>query len=232
MLQTLNQIDQTLTLSLNGSHSLFLDGVAATATQTITWMPVAVVLIYVVIRNNDLRAVGTIVLAIALSILIADQGASSICKPLFGRLRPTHEPSIMYAVDVVNGYRGGKFGFISSHAANTFAVATLLTLLVRGRRLAIVLFGWALLNCWTRVYLGVHYVGDLACGAMWGTLVATGIYFAAKRLCPTLAADSRLRGCHAGFTKGGYSCATVELLELGMLATGFYIVFKALFFAS
>ena len=127
MLQTLNQIDQTLTLSLNGSHSLFLDGVAATATQTITWMPVAVVLLYVVIRNNDLRAVGTIVLAIALSILIADQGASSICKPLFGRLRPTHEPSIMYAVDVVNGYRGGKFGFISSHAANTFAVTTLLS---------------------------------------------------------------------------------------------------------
>lgn len=232
MLQTLNQIDQTLTLFLNGSQSLFLDGVAATATQTATWIPVAVVLLYVLIRNNNLRAVGTILLAIALSILLADQGASSVCKPIFGRLRPTHEPSIMYAIDVVNGYRGGKFGFISSHAANTFAVATLLTLLVRGRRLAIVLFGWALLNCWTRVYLGVHYVGDLASGAMWGTLVATGIYFAAKRLCPTLAADSRLRGCHAGFTKGGYSCATVELLELGMLATGFYIVFKALFFAS
>lgn len=232
MLETLRHIDQTLTLFLNGSQSLFLDGVAATATQTATWIPVAVVLLYVLIRNNNLRAVGTILLAIALSILLADQGASSVCKPLFGRLRPTHEPSIMYAIDVVNGYRGGKFGFISSHAANTFAVATLLTLLVRGRRLAIVLFGWALLNCWTRVYLGVHYVGDLASGAMWGTLVATGIYFAAKRLCPTLAADSRLRGCHAGFTKGGYSCATVELLELGMLATGFYIVFKALFFAS
>ena len=232
MLETLRHIDQTLTLFLNGSQSLFLDGVAATATQTATWIPVAVVLLYVLIRNNNLRAVGTILLAIALSILLADQGASSVCKPLFGRLRPTHEPSIMYAIDVVNGYRGGKFGFISSHAANTFAVATLLTLLVRGRRLAIVLFGWALLNCWTRVYLGVHYVGDLMCGALWGTLVATGIYFAAKRLCPTLAADSRLRGCHAGFTKGGYSCATVELLELGMLATGFYIVFKALFFAS
>ena len=230
MLQTLNQIDQTLTLSLNGSHSLFLDGVAATATQTITWMPVAVVLLYVVIRNNDLRAVGTIVLAIALSILIADQGASSICKPLFGRLRPTHEPSIMYTIDVVNGYRGGKFGFISSHAANTFAVATLLTLLVRGRRLAIVLFGWALLNCWTRVYLGVHYVGDLMCGALWGTLVATGIYFAAKRLCPTLAASNRHYARHAGFTPGGYQCAMVELLELALLTTYFYILFRALFF--
>ena len=153
MLETLRHIDQTLTLFLNGSQSLFLDGVAATATQTATWIPVAVVLLYVLIRNNNLRAVGTILLAIALSILLADQGASSVCKPRFGRLRPTHEPSIMYAIDVVNGYRGGKFGFISSHAANTFAVATLLTLLVRGRRLAIVLFGWALLNCWTRVYL-------------------------------------------------------------------------------
>ena len=230
MLETLRHIDQTLTLFLNGSQSLFLDGVAATATQTVTWIPVAVVLLYVLIRNNDLRAVGTILLAIALSILLADQGASSVCKPLFGRLRPTHEPSIMYAIDVVNGYRGGKFGFISSHAANTFAVATLLTLLVRGRRLAIVLFGWALLNCWTRVYLGVHYVGDLMCGALWGTLVATGIYFATKRLCPTLAASNRHYARHAGFTPGGYQCATVELLELALLTTYFYILFRALFF--
>ena len=136
----------------------------------------------------------------------------------------------MYAVDVVNGYRGGKYGFISSHAANTFAVATLLTLLVRGRRLAIVLFGWALLNCWTRVYLGVHYVGDLMCGALWGTLVATGIYFAAKRLCPTLTASNRHYARHAGFTPGGYQCATVELLELALLTTYFYILFRALFF--
>ena len=230
MLETLRHIDQTLTLFLNGSQSLFLDGVAATATQTATWIPVAVVLLYVLIRNNNLRAVGTILLAIALSILLADQGASSVCKPLFGRLRPTHEPSIMYAIDVVNGYRGGKFGFISSHAANTFAVATLLTLLVRGRRLAIVLFGWALLNCWTRVYLGVHYVGDLMCGALWGTLTATAVYFAAKRLCPTLTASNRHYTRHAGFTPGGYQCATVELLELALLTTYFYILFRALFF--
>ena len=230
MLETLRHIDQTLTLFLNGSQSLFLDGVAATATQTATWIPVAVVLLYVLIRNNNLRAVGTILLAIALSILLADQGASSVCKPLFGRLRPTHEPSIMYAIDVVNGYRGGKFGFISSHAANTFAVATLLTLLVRGRRLAIVLFGWALLNCWTRVYLGVHYVGDLMCGALWGTLTATAVYFAAKRRCPTLAASNRHYARHAGFTPGGYQCATVELLELALLTTYFYILFRALFF--
>lgn len=230
MLETLRHIDQTLTLFLNGSQSLFLDGVAATATQTATWIPVAVVLLYVLIRNNNLRAVGTILLAIALSILLADQGASSVCKPLFGRLRPTHEPSIMYAIDVVNGYRGGKFGFISSHAANTFAVATLLTLLVRGRRLAIVLFGWALLNCWTRVYLGVHYVGDLMCGALWGTLTATAVYFAAKRLCPTLTASNRHYARHAGFTPGGYQCATVELLELALLTTYFYILFRALFF--
>ena len=107
---------------------------------------------------------------------------------------------------------------------------TLLTLLVRGRRLAIVLFGWALLNCWTRVYLGVHYVGDLMCGALWGTLVATGIYFATKRLCPTLAASNRHYARHAGFTPGGYQCATVELLELALLTTYFYILFRALFF--
>lgn len=104
-------MDRQLTLLLNGSQSLFLDGLAWTATRTITWIPLAIVLLYVVVRDNNLRGVWHILLGIALSILLADQMASSVFKPWVARWRPSHNPEIMYLVDVVNGYRGGNYGF-------------------------------------------------------------------------------------------------------------------------
>jgi len=78
----------------------------------------------------------------------------------------------MHLTDVVAGYRGGYFGFFSSHAANTFSIATFLSLVFRNRNISLSLFAWAILNCWTRIYLGVHYFGDLLTGAVFGTLVA------------------------------------------------------------
>ena len=119
--------------------------------------PLSILLFYLIIRNNDLPGIGGTPLALGLCILLADQMASTVFKPWVGRFRPTNDPSLMYAVDVVNGYRGGKFGFFSSHAANTMAIATFLSLLVRQKSLSLWLYSWALLNCWTRVYLGVHY---------------------------------------------------------------------------
>lgn len=169
-------LDRTLTLLLNGSSSLYLDGLAWTATQTLTWLPLAVVLFVVIVRNNDLRAVLSLLVALAIAVTLADQVASSVFKPLVARFRPAQNPELMYIVDVVNGYRGGLYGFFSSHAANTFAIATFVALLIRHRTLSIGLFSWALLNCWTRVYLGVHYVGDLTVGALWGALVGWGAY--------------------------------------------------------
>lgn len=229
----LAQIDQTLTLFLNGSHSLFLDGMAVTATQTFTWMPLALVLLYVLVRNNDLPSIFGLVLCIAVSIFVADQVASSICKPLFERFRPTNDPLIMYSVDVVNGYRGGKYGFFSSHAANTMAVATFISLLMRHRCLSLWLYSWALLNCWTRVYLGVHYVGDLLVGMLWGLFVGWAVYRLWIRFRPRSATDRqaftsvRLNA----YTEGGYAVSGIHLLIAAVAATYLFILFKALFFA-
>ncbi|MCD8318623.1 MAG: hypothetical protein LUC45_07215 [Paraprevotella sp.] len=86
------------------------------------------VVFYLVIRNNSMSEVGLIILCFGLAILLADQFSSSFCKPYFARFRSAQDPQLMYLVDVVDGYRGGRYGFISSHAANTFAVCIFLSL--------------------------------------------------------------------------------------------------------
>ena len=227
------ELDRTLTLMLNGSHSLLVDGMAWTATQTTTWLPLAVVLLYVVIRNNELGGALRIIIGIALSILVADQVASSLFKPLVARFRPTNDPQIMYLVDVVRGYRGGQYGFFSSHAANTFAVATFVSLAVRSRSMAAALFSWALLNCWSRVYLGVHYVGDLTVGAIWGALTGYAFYRLLVRrpaAAPTVPPRGNAHSVPTPFTP--YSPRTVRVFVFSLLLTCVYVLVRALFFIA
>lgn len=238
-------MDTALTLFFNGSQSLYLDGIAWTATQTSTWLPLALVLLYVVIRSNDLRGILFFVVGLSLSILLADQVASSVFKPLVARWRPSHNPDIMYLVDVVRGYRGGSYGFFSSHAANTMAVATFVSLVMRSKRLALWLGTWVLLNCWSRVYLGVHYVGDLLTGLLWGAMVGYAIfrlhrYISSKDLLSasaetTASALEKKTGTleEASTTVVPlfhYSSRHQQLLCAALLATYFYVAFSALFF--
>lgn len=161
-------MDKMITLWLNGSQSLYLDNVAWTSTQTLTWLPFLLALLYVVFREHDMRHFLFLIGIVGISILIADQVASSIFKPLVERWRPSQNPYISHTVDVVKGYRGGLYGFFSSHAANTFAIATFFALLFRHRATTLSLMAWALLNVWTRLYLGVHYVGDVLAGMVFG----------------------------------------------------------------
>ena len=98
-------------------------------------------------------------------------------KPFFERLRPTHEPGFDGLVHTVYGYRGGKFSFSSGHAANTFGIATIAWLLFRTRiRLIGLIFLWAALVSYTRIYLGVHYPGDILVGASIGVSLGWIIY--------------------------------------------------------
>ena len=151
-------MDQVITLFFNGSSSLYLDSLAWNATQMFVWIPFLLVVAYVVFREHDFPRMLFLIGGILFCILLCDQVASTICKPLVARWRPTHNPYLQDAVDIVNGYRGGPYGFFSSHAANTVAVAAFLSPIFRRRAITLSLFCWALLNCWTRVYLGVHYV--------------------------------------------------------------------------
>ena len=110
---------------------MFWDGFMWTVTDTKTWIPAVLVLLYVVFKNNRVPQGIVITLMFALCVTLADQFASGLCKPYFARFRPTQDPELMYLVQTVNDYRGGLYGFISSHAANTFAVAMFASLLVR-----------------------------------------------------------------------------------------------------
>ena len=149
--------DKELLLNLNGSQSLFWDGFMWVATSTIVWVPVAAMLLYIIIKNNKIQEALLTIVMIALVITLADQIASGLCKPFFARFRPTQDPNIMYMVDIVNGYRGGRFGFISSHAANTFAISVFLSLLIKRKSLTFMLLFWAVLNSYSRIYLVIPF---------------------------------------------------------------------------
>ena len=228
MLQQLLQWDERITLWLNDSNSLFFDEFFMTVTSTVTWLPLILVLLYVVICNNNFFHVVMIVLFLGLCVFFADQMASGICKPYFERLRPTQDPSLMYALDVVDGYRGGLYGFFSSHAANTFAVAMFVSLLMRSRALNFMLFSWAILNGWSRNYLGVHYFGDVLVGTIWGCLVGAVMYWVYSRMCkPALRTGDR--NTSSVYTVANYARAKVDLLTCSFALTYLYVAFRALF---
>ena len=163
---------------LNGSESLFLDSMVMTLTTAWTWVPLYISLLIIVIKNSDtsVRILLTIASA-GLCVLLAGTIDDTIVKPLVGRWRPTRDPEIGLLVDIVDGYRGGDYGFFSAHAANTFSIAIFFSWLVRSRLLTVALVLWSLTNCWTRLYLGVHFPGDILVGLCWGGLVGTGVYF-------------------------------------------------------
>ena len=155
LLQTLEDMDRQALLAVNGSDSLYLDRVAHVLTTAITWLPLYISLFYIVLKNNDtFRKVLFIVGCAGLCVLFAGSVDDLIVKPLVGRWRPTHDPVIGTMVDVVDGYRGGRYGFFSAHAANTFSIAVFFCWLIRSRILSIALVIWSFTNCWTRLYLG------------------------------------------------------------------------------
>jgi undecaprenyl-diphosphatase len=169
-------IDRAITLALNGSDSLFWDNLMICVTNTFSWSLIIVMLLVIIFRNNYVRDGLIILLTIGLMIFVADRLCSGLVKPMVARWRPTQDPEIMYLIDVVEGYRGGRFGFFSGHACNTFCMATFLSFLFRYRAVTITLFFWSVTTTFTRLYLGVHYFGDVTVGLIVGILIGWVFY--------------------------------------------------------
>lgn len=168
-------LDKEITLWLNSFNCSFADVFFHLATGIAMWIPLYVMLLWLIFKRQGAQGLVT-VLFIGLVVLLADQISSSIIKPIFERYRPSHDPVLQYMVHIVNGYRGGLYGFCSSHAANSFGIATFLALVMRKPILNFSLFIWALISCYSRIYLGVHFLGDIICGALLGMIVARLVY--------------------------------------------------------
>ena len=210
----------------NGSNSLFYDTLVQVLTSGFTWIPLYLALFYLVIKNNETMvqiglAMGCAVLCVVLSGGIDDM----IVKPLVARLRPTVDPHVKFTIDIVNGITEAKqFSFFSAHAANTFTIAAFFALLVRSRLLNAALFTWALLNGWTRLYLGVHYPSDVLIGILWGCVVAVLVYWfyfrTYRRISPALNYVS------SQYTVTGYNRGDIDMVLTVLMFTYLYAVVR------
>lgn len=176
MLEKILPFERHLFFLINSSHTVLLDNVMWLFSGSVIWIPLILFFLLSLIYNKKWKEWLPVLIAIILLFVFCDQFASHICKPIFARLRPTHHPDFMNEVRTLYGYVGGRYGFISGHATNSFGFATLTTLLFRNKIYACIIYIWALTICYSRIYLGVHFVSDVVAGAISGIVIGVIVY--------------------------------------------------------
>ena len=177
MFNELIHIDQSWLLAINGAHCGVMDQVMWYISQAWVWIPLYVVLIGLLIWRFGWKWGLVYTVALVAAVGLSDWISSGVIKHLVCRPRPTHEPALEGLVHVVNGYVGGLYGFVSSHAANTMSLAVLFGLIWNKiNHQAWWLLSYVVVNCYSRMYLGVHYPGDILGGLLVGTVMAFVVY--------------------------------------------------------
>lgn len=227
-IESILEFDRHLLSFFNGSNSLFADNWMLVLTSGFTWIPLYLSLLYLVVKNNETMAQILLVIGCsALCVALADGVADFIAKPLVGRWRPSNDPIFKYTVSVVNGIRGNDYGFFSAHAANTFSIAVFFCCLVKSRVLGVAMVLWSLANCYTRMYLGLHYPIDIIVGLAWGGIVGIAVYFLYCLIYNRISPKNNYVSSH--YTSSGYSFDDVDVVLLVLVLTLVYTVMRALF---
>jgi undecaprenyl-diphosphatase len=176
VIETIKQIDTQLFLWLNTKHNSFFDFVMYWLSNKWVWIPFYAMLLYILIKQYGKKAIG-ILITITVSIILSDQISTQLFKKNFLRYRPCHNLNLQTIMHL-NGDCGGMYGFVSSHAANSFALASLLFffLFTTNKKLGYLLFIWAMLVSYSRIYNGVHYPADIVGGMLVGITVAVFLH--------------------------------------------------------
>lgn len=177
------EIDTDIFIWLNSRHSSFWDIFMFAVSGKWIWIPLYLSLLYAIQISFGWRTMVLMGVMTALAIFLADQTSASLLRPFFERMRPANPNNpLSEFVHTVNEYRGGRYGFPSSHAANTFALAAITSLIFRRWKFGVIIYLWALVICYSRIYLGVHYPGDILGGLLIGSLFGALCYFFAENL--------------------------------------------------
>lgn len=217
--------DTEVLLFFNSASSPVLDTIATTLTAGIAWIPLYLALLYIIIKNSDtMTQIALVLLAVGLCLLLTAGVNNLVLKPYFARLRPINDPDVRPLLFIAKGMATNTYSFFSSHASNTMGVAVFFSLLIRNWRMAVVMITYSLINCWTRLYLGMHYPSDIIAGMLWGFLAAEVSYclyrIAYKHT------TSKLRFISGHYSSTGFLLTDVNIIInvvlLTLIATFFY----------
>lgn len=222
----IQDMDMQVLSLFNGSDNIMLDQMVQILTSGLTWIPLYVMLFFVVMRNNE--TMGQIALVVGSAIfcvLFADGLVDGIIKQLAERWRPSNDPTFKYMVQVVDDIRPKGYSFCSAHAANTMSLAVFFSLLIRSKMLTIILVIWSLINCWTRLYLGVHYPSDILCGMIIGIIVGILVYLLYYKI--YLRISPKINYISNQYTSTGYDHDDIDKAMVILMLTLVYVVTRS-----
>jgi len=222
---SLLDMDMSVLQFFNGGDNLLMDQIVWVLTSGFTWIPLYLALFYIVIRNNEtMSQIGLVVLSAFLCVFFADGTVDGIIKPLVARWRPSNDPVLKYTIHVVNNMRLKDFGFCSAHAANTMSLAVFFSLLIRSKLMTVTMVVWSLVNCWTRLYLGVHYPSDILCGLMLGSVIGVLVYILYYKLYYKI--SPKIKYISNQYTSTGYDHDDLDLVLSVLMFILLYVIIK------
>ncbi len=193
MLEVIENWDRSLFLIINGAHNNLFDQIMWHVSGKLEWIPLYLFLLYFLIKSFGIST-WKVLIGVVLVILLTDQLSVQLFKNIFERYRPCHNLDIGHLVHSVNGKCGGRFGFVSSHAANTFGLATFIGLILKkvNKKWIYWLTVWAFVVSYSRIYLGVHYPSDVLGGAILGSVIGFVVYKTLIKLSPITIKNAKL----------------------------------------